>query len=191
MNQNDHQSENDSNKNDNEPGNGTNPGNIQPGKKVSHLKRFWKFFINPRFKIRIYPHIFKRIGFWIVMSMLAMIAVIFILAIGFDIPSPLPLIRPFPEVLFMSALWLITASEDKLEDEGVRLDRTKAYQFSYTVMVLILIFTLVQDQIFKDQTLVKIDLIAFTLLCTYLVTFNILKYKRNKRDKEDENLDKS
>ena len=169
--------------------NQSNADKNQPEKKESFFKKVMGQFPKSTFKVSMFPYIFKRIGFWIAISTIG-IAVLFAILKGlFDIPSPLALIRPFPQILFMIGLWLITNSEEKIDDEGVKADRLLSYQFSYTVMVLFLIFTLIQNSIFKSTIDVSLDEIIASLLFIYLLAFNILKFKRNERSKQDEDMD--
>ena len=151
-------------------------------KKPGYFRRFWNRFVAKPFKVRTYPYICKKIGFWVALGTFTIAVIMALLEHFFNVFNPMHGLKPFPEILMIVGLWLITQSYEKVDDEGTKADRMLAYQFSYTVTVLILVFTLLQDRIFKETTVLLTDLVVTTLLCMYLVSFNYLKYQRNKRE---------
>ena len=153
----------------------------QPAPKPGFWKRFgksaWKFFLNKGFKIRTYPYICKIIGIWAA----AVTFVITYITRNFINAEFVTSIRPFPEIFFIICLYVITMSKEKLEDEGVEAIRMKAYRFSYSVMMGILILTMVENKIFNDKTDAGLDLVVLSFQFIYLTTFTYLNIKRNKK----------
>lgn len=142
--------------------------------KVLLLSLPGKLFKGKGFNIGSYPHIFKKIGIWLAVGIIV-VMIILKLTIGAQISD----LKPYPKVLFMLAFWLIAMSKDKIEDEGVANCRMQAYKFTYSFILLLIIWNIISVQI-THQAPVSIDLMIFTFQFVYLIAFKIGKYINNK-----------
>ena len=156
-----------------------NPKQDPDQKKPGFFAKILLFLIGKGLRLRTYPYVFKKIGYWTAFIMMGLVLLNWILFVSNIIHVHLiAILSPLPEIIFVLSIYFIMSSKDKFEDDMNVEDRRLAYQLTVTVMLLAVIMHLIREKIFGPSKPDDYDFTLLSFVFVYLVTLPLLKFYR-------------